>query len=348
MDETTSTPPASGGTLEPAHQAPAAEQPNGKSKDLNERRYELRDPFAEATYRSTNFEEMVARADRLHAIRFVAIEPDGTRTRIEKGRDGWPRTANREVSPAHETSAPPTARQPTVVVETTAVDPSAERASRVAALEAALTERYVVTRSSMKIEGLGVGQSEYRYRGDTGRVAFVESASRLSTESNNPSVARSMIDVAEARGWGSLRVSGHDDFRRHVWLEATIRGVKAVGYEPLPPDLELAQKMRDSRHQNRIEPGVAATDGGGAGKQGNRGGGRKAVLVALEAVLTAKRVTQKQRTAIMAAAERTLARREAAGERIQVKVYDRAAPPVSRQVAALERQRQADRPDLAR
>ena len=59
-------------------------------------------------------------------------------------------------------------------------------------------ERYVIKRAMVSIGDKPVGQTEYRFRGDTTRVAFTESTFRLATDTNSPSVARSMVDVAEA------------------------------------------------------------------------------------------------------------------------------------------------------
>ncbi len=39
-----------------------------------------------------------------------------------------------------------------------------------------------------------------------------------------------------------------------VWLETSVRGVKALGYEPNLADLEVLKKERDSRLINSIEP----------------------------------------------------------------------------------------------
>ena len=111
-----------------------------------------------------------------------------------------------------------------------------------------------------------------------------------------------MVDVAEARNWKSPRVSGHEDFRRMVWLEASVRGVKTIGYEPVPADLELLRREREARQVNRIEPDAPASPTT-AGKASARGSsGRKTVLAAIEAVLVAQRVPEKRREAIMAAA----------------------------------------------
>jgi hypothetical protein len=191
-------------------------------------------------------------------------------------------------------------------------------------------DRYVIKRAPVNVGDVTVGRTEYRFRGDTSRVAFTESTFRLATDTNSPSVARSMVDVAEARNWKALRVSGNEDFKRMVWLEASVRGVKTLGYEPNPGDLELLKKEREARLVNRIEP--ARNDGLGAAanpaekSSARGGGGRKAVLAAIEAVLVAKRVPEKQREAVMAAATEKLAQRIRDGQAPKVKVYDKAAP----------------------
>jgi hypothetical protein len=229
-------------------------------------------------------------------------------------------------------------------------DAQAERAALVARLEAALMERYIIKRAPVTVGDVTIGRTEYRFRGDTSRVAFTESTFRLATDTNSPSVARSMVDVAEARNWKALRVSGNEDFKRMVWLEASVRGVKTLGYEPNPGDLEVLRREREARLINRIEPARDANSGTAAAaeKASARGsGGRKAVLAAIEAVLVAKKVPEKQRAAVMAAATEKLAQRIRDGQALKVKVYDKAAPsqrPVVVPTPELHRTRQRAAP----
>jgi hypothetical protein len=332
-----------GGTVEPGNRATVARQVYQVPSEPAGTRYELRDPFAEVTYRVSSLAEMTAKADQLGAVRFHAVGSDGSRTPIVKIDGDWKRPDARLAQPAaRQTKAierpdnvvplsPPAAANESTVAR---IDADAERAARLAKLEAALFERYVIKRSGVKVGDITVGQTEYRYRGDSSRVAFTESTFRLATDSNNPSVARSMVDVAEARNWQALRVSGNEDFKRMVWLEASVRGVKTIGYEPQAADRELLKHEREARAKNRIEPvqntrqtdqsNESAKDGT---KQSTRGGGsRKAVLAALEAVLLSKGVPPRQREAVMAAATENLARRLAEGQTLKVKVFDKNAP----------------------
>ena len=337
-----------GGAVEPANRATIAKNHFQTPQEVPAERYELRDPFAEVIYRANNLPEMVAKADQLGSTRFTAIDEKNMRTTVQKVGDTWQRgpqhasTPERAADPVVANDEMPqsakvaplskSVTQPEVKTSQSnaKIDAQAERTAQVARLEASLIERYLIKLAPVSIGAVSIGRTEYRFRGDTSRVAFTESTFRLSTDTNSPSVARSMVDVAEARNWRALRVSGNEDFKRMVWLEASVRGVKTVGYEPNPGDLEILKKEREARQVNRIEP--ARTDGSNAASASTEkssargGGGRKSVLAAIEAVLVAKHVPEKQREAVMAAATEKLAQRVREGQTLKVKVFDQAAP----------------------
>jgi Large polyvalent protein-associated domain 7 len=348
-------PLAQGGTVEPANRATVAKEKFQTPPDMRGERYELRDPFAEITYRSNNLIGMVAKADQLGITRFVALDEAGQRTTVQKVGDEWHRGQQRAAAPerpidatpdradAPQTSKPaPTSQTPPRIEAVdlqpvTTIDAKAERAAMVAKLESALADRYLIKRAPVTVGDVTLGRTEYRFKGDTTRLAFTESTFRLATDTNSPSVARSMVDVAEARNWRALRVSGNEDFKRMVWLEASARGVKTLGYEPNSADLQVLNKEREARLVNRIEPdrtssgitaGAATTTATTpTNKASARGGsGRKTVLAAIEAVLVAKGVPDKQREAVMAAAAEKLAQRTAAGQTPKVKLYGITAP----------------------
>lgn len=343
--------PALGGTVEPANRATIAVERFQTPVDVPGERYELRDPFAEVTYRANTWREMIAKADQLGSSRFIAFDAQGRRTAVQKVDGEWQRGPQRPAAPerpldptpirddltqaasvAPVAAGPKTPAQPDAAAAKAVarIDAQAERAALVARLETALKDRYIIKRAPVTVGDVTIGRTEYRFRGDTSRVAFTESTFRLATDTNSPSVARSMVDVAEARNWRALRVSGNEDFKRMVWLEASVRGVKTIGYEPNPGDLELLKKERETRLVNRIEPARAdspATATSPTDKASARGGGgRKAVLAAIEAVLVAKGVPEKRREAVMAAATDKLAQRIRDGHAPRVKVYDNAAP----------------------
>jgi len=341
--------PIRGGTVEPANRAALAKERFQTPHEQPGERFELRDPFFDVTYRAKTFDEMIAKAGQMGATRFAAIDGEGVRTPIQKVNGEWqrgtalpalpkrpsdPMTTRDDVPDVSaEPMAGPTATKNAPQDKATAkaiarIDAEAERAAMVARIESSLSERYVIKRAPVMVGDMKIGSTEYRFRGDSSRVAFTESTFRLATDTNSPSVARSMVDLAQARSWKGLRVSGAEDFRRIVWLEATVRGVKAVGYEPNPADMEVLKREREARHTNRIEPARDAGTGNATTaneKSSVRGGGRKAMIAAIDAVLIAKKVPEAKRQAVLAAASEQLAQRSRSAAVPEIKVYDRTA-----------------------
>ncbi|MCE9658276.1 MAG: hypothetical protein K8R60_06915 [Burkholderiales bacterium] len=354
MDDTPALERRPGGNVEPLDRGFVAKEAL-RTPALPAERFELHDPREDLTYRMKTFFETVTKANQIGASRFTVIDANGKRSTVSKVDGTWQRDDRAiqmpapAVAKASRTTSVVPALAPTGPTEpvSTRSDAEAERAARISRIEAALNERYVIKQAPIRIGEVTIGQTEYRHRGDTSRIAFTESTFRLSTDNNNPSVARSMVDVAEARGWKSLRVSGNEDFKRMVWLEASLRGVWTVGYDVAPADHELLRREREARQINRIEPlqdAATASSSTPPVKQSERGsGGRKAVLAALEAVLVAKNVPERQREAVMAAAAENLAARLRNGETHRVKIYDKAAPSLQRPVVTPAREVQRDR-----
>lgn len=341
---------SSGGVVEPANRAAVAIKTFQAPPEAATERYELRDPSADVTYRPKSLEAMIAKAEQLGSSRFTVIAPDGSRTPVKKVADEWRRSptlaprnerpldpgpARDEVPDARQSSNQPakdSPRQEQIDAKASAkLDLQADRAALVARLEDSLKERYIIKRAPVSVGQVMVGNTEYRFRGDTSRIAFTESTFKLATDTNSPSVARSMVDVAQARNWSGIRVSGSDDFRRLVWLEASVRGVKAVGYEPNPADLDVLRREQQARLTYRIEPAHSDAQSNASpptGKESVRGGGgRKAVMAAMEAVLVSKGVPEAKRTAVLAVAEQKLAELARRGQTTVVKVYDKTAHP---------------------
>ncbi|XHS77076.1 LPD7 domain-containing protein [Burkholderiaceae bacterium UC74_6] len=320
-------------------------------------RYELRDPFANAPHRSRSLEAIIAKAEELGSSRFVAIAEDGRRTPVTRSGGEWHRgkqlaartehpldttrgepshSAERgrpsaRSSTSHPHSASPKVSMTAVTTPKLQGDAQPERAAYIAQLEADLQERYIIKKPTATIGLVSVGHTEYRFREDTSRIAFTESAFRLATDTNNPSVARSMIDVALARNWKGLRVSGSEDFRRLIWLEASLRGVKALGYEPNPADVDSLKREREAQRTYRVER-VAEATAQAVTPPNEKGssrasGGRKAVVAAIEAILRERGVPAARRNAVLDAANEQLAQRARTGQMPKIRIYDPAAAP---------------------
>jgi hypothetical protein len=82
--------------------------------------------------------------------------------------------------------------------------------------------------------------------------AFSDRGDKLATRGAHPEVVRSLIEIAQARGWSSITVKGTDEFRRNTWMEAAQAGLKVTGYQPTALDLaELANRPA----KNTVEKG---------------------------------------------------------------------------------------------
>ena len=75
-------------------------------------------------------------------------------------------------------------------------------------------------------------------------LAFVDRGMSLKAASENQEVVRSLVAIAQARGWDAIRVNGTDSFRRLVWREATRQGLPVRGYSPT--DVERAEVERET------------------------------------------------------------------------------------------------------
>src|SRR5206468_493174 len=76
---------------------------------------------------------------------------------------------------------------------------------------------------------------------------FEDRGKRLATEHNDPDVARSMVELAEAKGWDAIRVRGSEEFKRVVWLQASLRGMEVDGYKPRAVDVSKLEELKAER-----------------------------------------------------------------------------------------------------
>ena len=85
---------------------------------------------------------------------------------------------------------------------------------------------------------------QYFFRDRNNALAFEDKGARIATQTEDPVVVASMVELAVAKGWKELKVTGSESFRRSVWLEAAKRGMAIRGYEPKPQDELLLQEMK--------------------------------------------------------------------------------------------------------
>ncbi|WP_426197145.1 LPD7 domain-containing protein [Massilia sp. DWR3-1-1] len=107
-----------------------------------------------------------------------------------------------------------------------------------------------------------VSGAKYLFKDQPGKVAFKDKGERMVSASNDDRVAKAMATMAEAKGWKTLKVSGHPDFQREVWMEASLRGLEVRGFKPSEQDLKSLEARLERGMQNKVEKTVDAREQG--------------------------------------------------------------------------------------
>ena len=110
-----------------------------------------------------------------------------------------------------------------------------------------IQSRYIQTNSGL------LGHLNYSDINSHNTVVFQDKGNKLSTPKNDAQTVSDMLDVAQAKNWGSIKISGSAEFKRQMWLEANLRGIATSGYKPSKEDLALLANQRENRSRNSIE-----------------------------------------------------------------------------------------------
>ena len=96
--------------------------------------------------------------------------------------------------------------------------------------------------------GLYTAEKGYtrRYYADYQQRQEVMRAShkRIVTKLDDKQTVSAMLDLAQSRGWDTVRVKGTADFQREAWVQAQVRGMKAEGYRPSATDQQEATRRK--------------------------------------------------------------------------------------------------------
>jgi|WetSurMetagenome_2_1015567.scaffolds.fasta_scaffold19261_5 hypothetical protein len=90
-------------------------------------------------------------------------------------------------------------------------------------------------------------------------LAFEDKGDKLTSKSSNERVTGAIVAIAEARGWSHMDVKGSKEFKRNVWMEGAVHGIKVDGYTPNEQDLaELHARSKRALNKEAGERGLAA------------------------------------------------------------------------------------------
>lgn len=105
-----------------------------------------------------------------------------------------------------------------------------------------------------------VAGEKFHFKDQPGKLAFKDKGERMVSASNDDRVAKAMATMAEAKGWKTIKVSGHPDFQREVWMEGNMRGLDVRGYKPTEQDLKLLEDKREHAMRNAVERDAGARE----------------------------------------------------------------------------------------
>jgi hypothetical protein len=89
--------------------------------------------------------------------------------------------------------------------------------------------------------------------------AFRDQGRRLVTATESQEVVKDLVAIAQHRNWDRIHVTGSEEFRRSVWIEASQKGLEVRGYKPNDRDLQELDRRRGGTSRNTIAP-MAARD----------------------------------------------------------------------------------------
>lgn len=114
-------------------------------------------------------------------------------------------------------------------------------------------------------------QDGNRFYFPDGHPAFKDLGRKLTTASENTQVVRSLIEIAQSRGWSEIRVTGTERFREEAWRQARLAGLGVRGFRPTEEQrIQLVRALGRERASNERVDAVSEsspalpTGGGGA------------------------------------------------------------------------------------
>jgi Large polyvalent protein-associated domain 7 len=136
---------------------------------------------------------------------------------------------------------------------------------------------------------------------------------------HTPESSLAIVQLAEAKGWQSLNVKGTTEFRRDVWMQASLRGMPVRGYEPTEKDKEALTREMERTSQNRI------TEIRPPEREKALNERYAAAANVMDIYLEEKVQDPADREAIRAAFQEALAAKRATGKEPNIRIYDPAA-----------------------
>lgn len=100
-----------------------------------------------------------------------------------------------------------------------------------------------------KSEGL-----DYYFKDRAGLPAMHDSGAKITTVHNDSRAAEATVLLAQAKGWSSIKVTGHPEFKKEVWLQASLKGLEVKGFTPTEQDMKDLDSLSKKNTVSRTVP----------------------------------------------------------------------------------------------
>ena len=84
---------------------------------------------------------------------------------------------------------------------------------------------------------------------ETKALKFEDHGKSLSTSTEDRQIIAHMIEVAAAKNWGKVELTGTETFKQTAWLEAESRGISTKGYTPNERDLQQVAQLKSAANK---------------------------------------------------------------------------------------------------
>jgi hypothetical protein len=127
-------------------------------------------------------------------------------------------------------------------------------------LPAAIRTRFIV--SAPKPRLFEAGQTDFHFRAGNreGQLAFSDAGKQLVTPLENREIIVAMLEVAQAKHWKEITVSGSNEFRRQAWLEGRLAGMAVHGYPARDADTLLLQQLQNTQGTRESPNRITVTE----------------------------------------------------------------------------------------
>jgi hypothetical protein len=123
---------------------------------------------------------------------------------------------------------------------------------------------------SLRLKYVSSDDGKYKQRVD-GKYVFEDKGKTLATDNARKETVIDMLTLAKAKGWDTIKVTGTPEFKREIWLQGELQGLRVNGHQPTKDDLALLELLKEGQKKNTISGTQSAASNTQAAATANAG-----------------------------------------------------------------------------